>query len=184
MVEVKKFDKDLLVVFSELLLIVAYIVVGFKIIVFDYPIEDLVPLSISVLFSVIYLYASEKPEEYFKEDIEEKGKSAFKVAVCCMVCGYLCIALTLFVSQKVTEVTSSDVKEVNAVVVNIDKDKGNVLLSIDGSLEGIKNVTNSDRFSIGDKVTSISYEDQVIHFKSWVGLTEDKKRKETILKGQ
>lgn len=100
-----------------------------------------------------------------------------------MVCGYLCIALTLFVSQKVTEVTSSDVKEVNAVV-NIDKDKGNVLLSIDGSLEGIKNVTNSDRFSIGDKVTSISYEDQVIHFKSWVGLTEDKKRKETILKGQ
>jgi hypothetical protein len=182
-VEVKKFDKDLLVVFSELLLIVAYIVVGFKIIVFDYPIEDLVPLSISVLFSVIYLYASEKPEEYFEEDIEEKGKSAFKVAVCCMVCGYLCIALTLFVSQKVTEVTSSDVKEVNAVV-NIDKDKGNVLLSIDGSLEGIKNVTNSDRFSIGDKVTSISYEDQVIHFKSWVGLTEDKKRKETILKGQ
>lgn len=78
----KKFDKDLLVVFSELLLIVAYIVVGFKIIVFDYPIEDLVPLSISVLFSVIYLYASEKPEEYFEEDIEEKGKSAFKVAVC------------------------------------------------------------------------------------------------------
>lgn len=178
----KKIDKDLVIVFAELLLIIASIVVGFKIIVFDYPKEDLVPLSISVLFSVIYLFASEKPEEYFEEDIEEKGKSAFKVAVGCMVCGYLCIALTLFVSQKVTEVTSSDVKEVNAVVVNIDK--GNVLLSIDGSLEGIKNVTNSDRLSIGDKISSISYEDKVIHFKSWVGLTEDRKRKETILKGQ
>ena len=66
----KKFDKDLLVVFAELLLIVAYIVVGFKIIVFDCPIEDLVPLSISVLSSVIYLFASEKTEEYFNEDIE------------------------------------------------------------------------------------------------------------------
>lgn len=184
MVEVKKFDKGLLVVFAELLLIAIYLVVGFKIIVFDYLIEDLVPLSISVFFSLIYLFASEKPEEYFEEDIEEKGKSSFKIAVGCMVCGYLCIALTLFVSQKVTEVTSSDVKEVNAVVVNIDKDKGNVLLSIEDSLEGIKNVTNSDRFSIGDKVTSISYEDKVIHFKSWMGFTEDKKRKETILKGQ
>lgn len=101
-----------------------------------------------------------------------------------MICGYLCIALTLFVSQKVTEVTSSDVKEVNAVVVNVDKDKDNVLLSIDGSLEGIKDVANSDRLSIGDKIVSISNEDKVIHYKSWMGFTEDKKRKETILRGQ
>ena len=69
----------------------------------------------------------------------------------------------------------------DATIVSISKDT--VLLSSDGSFEGVKDVTNVNDLTIGDKVTTISHEDKVTNFKSWTGLTSEVKEKLATLKG-
>ena len=98
-----------------------------------------------------------------------------------MTLGYLFLALALFVSKKEVEVIPLETRQVDATVVNIVKDT--VLLSSNGSFEGVKDVTNLSNLNIGDKVTTISHEDKVTHFKSWTGFHTDVKEKLTTLKG-
>lgn len=98
-----------------------------------------------------------------------------------MTLGYLFLALALFVSKKDVEVIPLETRQVDATVVNIVKDT--VLLSNDGSFEGVKDVTNINDLTIGNRVTSISHEDKVTYFKSWTGLTSEVKEKLTTLKG-
>lgn len=88
--------------------------------------------------------------------------------------------LYLFLKKEV-EVTPLEVRQVDATIVNISKDT--VLLSNNGSFEGVKDVTSVSGLNIGDKVTTISHEDKATHFKSWTGLTSEVKEKLTTLKG-
>ena len=89
--------------------------------------------------------------------------------------------MALFVSKKEVEVIPLETNQVDSVVVNISKD--NVLLSNNGTFEGIKDVTNVSDLTIGDKITTISNEEKVTRFKSWTGLTSEVKEKLTTLKG-
>lgn len=139
-------------------------------------VEDIVPILLSVAFSFICLT---NLKDYSSES--EEGKSFIKRALSCTVIGYLLLALTLFVSTKTVETTSTNVKEVDATIVNIRKD--NVLLSNNGSFEVIKDVAGVKGLNIGDKITTISYEEKVSHFKSWTGITKDARRKVVTLKG-
>ena len=138
--------------------------------------EGIVPILLSVAFSFICLT---NLKDYSSES--EEGKSFIKRALSSTAIGYLLLALTLFVSTKTVEITSSNVKEVDATIVNIRKD--NVLLSNNGSFEVIEDVMGVKGLKLGDKISTISYEERVAHFKSWTGITKDARRKVVTLKG-
>lgn len=141
---------------------------------------DLLPIFISAILGGIYMKMSDRTDISSREGFK-KAKSKFRVAVGFAALGYLFLALALFVSKKEVEVIPLEVRQVDSVVVNISKD--NVLLITDGTFEGIKDVTNVSNLTIGDKVTTISHEDKVTHFKSWTGYTADFKEKTTTIKG-
>lgn len=140
---------------------------------------DLLPIFISAILGGVYMKISEQTDISTKEGLK-KSKYRFRVAVGCVALGYLFLALALFVSKKEVEVIPLETRQVDATVVNIVKDT--VLLSNNGSFEGIKDVTYANKLSIGDRVTTISHEDKVTHFKSWTGYTTDIKEKTTTLK--
>lgn len=142
-----------------------------------YPSDDLVIIGIPTLISIILESSSSKHHE---KGNERKPKSRFIVAMVFLGIGYFFLGLSAFVSTKTVEVTSSDVRKVDAVLVNTSSDSA--LLSIDGKFERIEDVSNLYDLSIGDTVTSISQESKVTHFKSWTGFTEDREEKTTILK--
>lgn len=142
-----------------------------------YPSDDLVIIGIPTLISIILESSSSKHHE---KGNERKSKSMFILAMVFLAIGYFFLGLSAFVSTKTVEVTSSDLRKVDAVVVNISSDSA--LLSIDGKFERIEDVSNLYDLSIGDTVTSISQESKVTHFKSWTGSTEDREEKTTILK--
>lgn len=142
-----------------------------------YPSDDLGIIGIPTLISIILESSSNKHHE---KGNKRKSKSRFIVAMIFLTIGYIFLSLSMFVSTKVVDVTSSKVRKVDAVLVNTSKDSA--LLSIDGKFERIEDVSNLYDLSIGDTVTSISQESKVIHFKSWTGSTEDKEEKTTILK--
>lgn len=139
-------------------------------------VEDIVPILISVIFSLICMsnlrnYSSESKE----------GRTYLKKALSFISLGYLFLALSLFVSTKTVETTSTNVKEVDATIVNISKNS--VLLSNNGSFEVIEDVMGVKGLKLGDKISTISYEERVAHFKSWTGITKDARRKVVTLKG-
>lgn len=180
----KNLDKDtvkeLLLGLAEIILlvfVVYFIASGYQ---NSIPLVDLLPIFISAMIGAAFMGISNRSEVYSDEDFKEI-KSSFRTAVGFVTLGYLFLALALFVSKKEVEVTPLEVRQVDAVVVNISKD--NVLLSTDGTFEGIKDVTNVSSLAIGDKVTTISHEDKVTNFKSWTGLTSEVKEKLTTLKG-
>lgn len=144
------------------------------------PLSDLLLIFTPALLGGIYMKMSERTDISSKEGFK-KAKYRFRVAVGFVTLGYLFLALSLFVSKKEVEVIPLETRQVDATVVNIVKDT--VLLSNNGSFEGVKDVTNVSDLNIGDKVTTISHEDKVIHFKSWTGYTTDIKEKTTTLKG-
>lgn len=141
---------------------------------------DLLPIFISTILGGIYMKMSEQTDIATKEGLK-KSNYRFRVAVGVVTSGYLFLALALFVSKKEVEVIPLETRQVDATVVNLVKDT--VLLSNDGSFEGVKDVTNINDLTIGDRVTSISHEDKVTHFKSWTGLTSEVKEKLTTIKG-
>lgn len=163
---------------STLLDIILFISIGvlvyYKI---PYPSADAAIISIPALISIVFDNSSMKQLEV---ENKKKSKSMFILAMVFLAIGYFFLGLSAFVSTKTVEVTSSDVRKVDAVVVNISRDY--VLLSIDGKFERIEDVSNLYDLSIGDTVTSISQESKVTHFKSWTGATEDRKENKTILK--
>lgn len=142
-----------------------------------YPSGEVAILVIPALISIVFVNSSMKQLEV---ENKKKSKSMFILAMVFLAIGYFFLGLSAFVSTKTVEVTSSDVRKVDAVVVNVSSDY--VLLSIDGKFERVKDVTNFYDLSIGDTVTSISQESKVTHFKSWTGSTEDREEKTTILK--
>lgn len=180
----KNIDKDtvkeLLLGLAEIILlvfVVYFIASGYQ---NSIPLVDLLPIFISSMVGAAFMGISNRSEVYSDEDFKEI-KSSLRTAVGFAALGYLFLALALFVSKKEVEVIPLEVKQVDSVVVNISKD--NVLLSNNGTFEGIKDVTNVNDLNIGDKVTTISHEDKVTHFKSWTGLTSEVKEKLTTLKG-
>ena len=142
-----------------------------------YPSDDAAIISIPALISIVFVNSSMKQLEV---ENKKKSKSMFILAMVFLAIGYFFLGLSAFVSTKTVEVTSSDVRKVDAVVVNVSSDS--VLLNIDGKFERIEDVSNLYDLSIGDTVTSISQESKVTHFKSWTGATEDRKGNKTILK--
>lgn len=144
------------------------------------PLVDLLPIFISALLGAAFMGIYNRSEIDSDEDFK-KAKSRFSKAVSFVILGYLFLALALFISKKEVGVTPTEVRQVDATIVNISKDT--VLLSSDGSFEGVKDVTNVNDLTIGDKVTTISHEDKVTNFKSWTGLTSEVKEKLTTLKG-
>lgn len=142
-----------------------------------YPSDEAAILTIPALISIVFVNSSMKQLEV---ENKKKSKSMFILAMVFLAIGYFFLGLSVFVSTKTVEVTSSDVRKVDAVVVNLSRDY--VLLNIDGKFERVEGVTNSYDLSIGDTVTSISKESKVTHFKSWTGATEDMEKKKTILK--
>ena len=144
------------------------------------PLVDLLPIFISALLGAAFMGIYNRSEIDTDEDFK-KAKSRVSKAVSFVTLGYFFLALALFVSKKEVEVTPLEVRQVDATIVNISKDT--VLLSSDGSFEGVKDVTNVNDLTIGDKVTTISHEDKVTNFKSWTGLTSEVKEKLTTLKG-
>ena len=142
-----------------------------------YPSHDVGIISIPAPISIVFVNFSMKQLEV---ENNKKSKSMFILAMVFLAIGYFFLGLSAFVSTKTVEVTSSDVRKVDAVVVNLSRDY--VLLNIDGKFERVEGVTNSYDLSIGDTVTSISKESKVTHFKSWTGSTEDMEKKKTILK--
>lgn len=143
------------------------------------PLVDLLPIFISALLGATFMGIYNRSEIDTDEDFK-KAKSRFSKAVSFVTLGYLFLALALFVSKKEVEVIPLEVRQVDATIVNISKDT--VLLSNDGSFEGIKDVSNVSSLNIGDKITTISHEDKVTHIKSWTGYTTDIKEKTTTLK--
>lgn len=141
---------------------------------------DLMPIFISVMLGAAFMGIYNRSEIDSEEDFKT-ARSRFRKAVSFATLGYIFLALALFVSKKEVEVTPIEVRQVDATIVNISKDT--VLLSNDGSFEGVKDVTNVNDLTIGNKITTISHEDRVTHFKSWTGLTSEVKEKLTILKG-
>lgn len=142
-----------------------------------YPSHDVGIISIPALISIVFVNFSMKQLEV---ENNKKSKSMFILAMVFLAIGYFFLGLSAFVSTKTVEVTSSDVRKVDAVVVNISRDSA--LLSINGKFERIEDVSNLYDLSIGDKISSISQESKVTHFKSWTGATEDREKKKTILK--
>ena len=143
------------------------------------PLVDLLPIFISALLGATFMGIYNRSEIDTDEDLK-KAKSRFSKAVSFVILGYIFLALALFVSKKEVEVIPLETRQVDATVVNIVKDT--VLLSNNGTFEGIKDVTYASNWSIGDRVTTISHEDKVTHFKSWTGYTTDIKEKTTTLK--
>ena len=179
----KNVDKDTL---KELALGISEIILLVFIIYFvarwyqnSLPLVDLLPIFISAMLGVIYMGMYDHSEIDSDEDFK-KAKSRFSKAVSFVILGYLFLALALFVSKKEVEVIPLETRQVDATVVNIVKDT--VLLSNNGSFEGVKDVTNANDLTIGDKITTISHEDRVTHFKSWTGRTSEVKEKLTTLK--
>lgn len=142
-----------------------------------YPSGEAAILAIPVLISLAFVKSSMKQLEV---ENNKKSKSMFILATVFLGIGYIFLSLSMFLSTKVVEVTSSNVRKVEAVLVNTSSDSA--LLSIDGKFERIEGVSNLYDLSIGDTVTSISQESKVTHFKSWTGSTEDREEKTTILK--
>lgn len=143
------------------------------------PLVDILPIFISAMLGATFMGIYDRSEIDSEEDFK-KAKSRFSKAVSFVILGYLFLALALFVSKKEVEVIPLETRQVDATVVNIVKDT--VLLSNNGSLEGVKDVTNANDLTIGDKITTISHEDRVTYFKSWTGLTSEVKEKLTTLK--
>lgn len=143
------------------------------------PLVDLLPIFISAMLGAAFMGIYNRSEIDTDEDFK-KAKSRFSKVVSFVILGYLFLALVLLVSKKEVGVIPLETRQVDATVVNIVKDT--VLLSNDGSFEGVKDVTNINDLTIGDRVTSISHEDKVTHFKSWTGYTTDIKEKTTTLK--
>ena len=141
---------------------------------------DLLPIFISAILGGICMQMYDRTDIASEEGLK-KSKYRFRLAVSFATLGYLFLALALFVSKKEVEVIPLETRQVDATVVNLVKDT--VLLRNDGSFEGVKDVTNINDLTIGDRVTSISHEDKVTHFKSWTGYTADIKEKTTTLKG-
>lgn len=179
----KNIDKDTV---KELLLGLAEIILLVFVVYFvsrgyqnSIPLVDLLPIFISTILGGIYMKMSDRTDIDTKEGLK-KSKLRFRVAMMFVTLGYLFLALALFVSKKELEVTPLETRQVDATVVNIVKDT--ILLSNNGSFEGVKDVTNINDLTIGDRVTTISHEDKVTHFKSWTGYTTDIKEKTTTLK--
>ena len=180
----KNIDKDTLkelaLGFAELILLVfmIYFIAG------RYPyyndLGDLLPIFISTMLGVVYMSIYNRSEIDSEEQLK-KAKSYFRKAVNYVTVGYIFLALALFVSKTEVEVIPLETRQVDATVVNIVKDT--VLLSNNGTFEGIKDVTNVNDLNIGDKVVAISHEDKVTYLKSWTGITTDVKEKLTTLKG-
>ena len=174
----KNIDKDTL---KELLLGLTEIVLLIFVVYFivsryqnSIPLVDLLPIFISALLGAAFMGIYDRSE--IDSDGEfKKAKYRFRMAVNFVILGYLFLALALFVSKKEVEITPIEVRQVDATVVNIVKDT--VLLSNDGSFEGVKDVAYANNLSIGDRVTSISHEDRVTHIKSWTGFHTDIKEK-------
>ncbi len=153
----KNIDKDTL---KELALGIFEIILLVFVIYFvarDYqnsiPLVDLLPIFISALLGAVFMGIYNRSEIDSKENFK-KAKSRFSKAVSFVTLGYLFLALALFVSKKEVEVIPLETRQVDATIVNIVKDT--VLLSNNGSFEGVKDVTYANNLSIGDKVTTIS----------------------------
>ena len=179
----KNIDKDTLkelaLSVSELILlgfVIYFVTKGYQ---NSVPLSDLLPIFISTILGGIYMKMSEQTDIATKEGLK-KSNYRFRVAVGVVTLGYLFLALALFVSKKEVEVIPLETRQVDATVVNIIKDT--VLLSNNGTFEGIKDVTNVNDLGIGDKITTISLEDKVTYIKSWTGYTTDFKEKTTTLK--
>lgn len=179
----KNLDKDTLkelaLSVSELILlgfVIYFVTKGYQ---NSIPPSDLLPIFISAILGGVYMKISEQTDISTKEGLK-KSKYRFRVAAGCVALGYLFLALALFVSKKEVKVIPLETRQVDATVVNIVKDT--VLLSNNGSFEGVKDVTNVSDLTIGDRVTTISHEDKVTYFKSWTGYTTDFKEKTTTLK--
>ena len=140
---------------------------------------DILPIFISALLGAVFMGIYNRSEIDSDGDLK-KAKSRFSKAASFVILGYLFLALALFVSKKEVEVIPLNVKQLDAVV-NISKDT--VLLSNNGSFEGVKDVTNVSDLNIGDRVTTISHEEKVTLYKSWTGYATDLKEKTTTLKG-
>ena len=179
----KNIDKDslkeLVLGIFEMILLVFVIYFVAKEYQNSIPLVDLLPIFISALLGATFMGIYNRSEINTDEDFK-KAKSRFSRAVSFVLLGYIFLALALFVSKKEVEVIPLETRQVDATIVNIVKDT--VLLSNNGSFEGIKDVTYTNNLSIGDKVTTISHEDKVTHFKSWTGYTTDIKEKTTTLK--
>lgn len=178
--QVKGYSIWEVVKFSVFTLLVIVLFVSLSVLTFyklPYPSADAAILAIPALISIVFVNSSIKQLEV---ENNKKSKSMFILAMVFLAIGYFFLGLSAFVSTKTVEVTSSDLRKVDAVVVNISRDY--VLLNIDGKFERVEDVMNSYDLVIGDKVTSISQESKVTHFKSWTGSTEDMKKKKTILK--
>lgn len=172
--------KDLLLGLAEIILLVFmvyFIASGYQ---NSIPLVDLLLIFISALLGSAFMGIYDRSEIGSDEGFK-KAKSRFRKAAGFVTLGYLFLVLALFVSKKEVEVTPLEVKQVDAVVVNISKD--NILLSNNGTFEGIKDVANVNDLNIGDKVTTISHEDKVTYLKSWTGFTSEVKEKLTTLKG-
>lgn len=179
----KNLDKDTLKelalgIFEMILLVfmVYFVASGYQ---NSISLVDLLPIFISAILGGICMQMYDRTDIASEEGLK-KSKYRFRLAVSFVTLGYLFLALALFVSKKEVEVIPLETRQVDATVVNIVKDT--VLLSNNGSFEGVKDVTSVSGLNIGDKVTTISHEDKVTHFKSWTGLTSEVQEKLTTLK--
>ena len=165
------------------LLVSAVLVLNFALVVFSsylsfkkyrefFLVDDVLPILMSVVFSLTFL--SNLYRDYSNES--EEVKSYIKRALFSTIIGYIFFALSLFVSTKTVEVTSSNIREVDATVVNISR--GDVLLGINGSYENIENVSNSEDLNIGAKITSISNEKRLFTLNLGLVLPKILKRKQ------
>ncbi len=180
----KNIDKDTLKelalgIFEMILLVfmVYFVASGYQ---NSISLVDLSPIFISAILGGICMQMYDRTDIASEEGLK-KSKYRFRLAVSLVTLGYLFLALALFVSKKEVEVIPLETRQVDATVVNVVKDT--VLLSNNGSFEGVKDVTSVSGLNIGDKVTTISHEDKVTHFKSWTGLTSEVQEKLTTLKG-
>ena len=172
--EVVKFSVFTLLVIT--LFISIGVLVYYKI---PYPSSDGAIISFPALISIVFVNSSMKQLEV---ENNKKSKSMFILAMVFLGIGYFFLSMSIFLSTKVEEITFSNVRKVKAVLVNTSSDS--VLLSINGKIERIDDVANLDDLSIGDKVSSISYDSKVTSFKSWTGTTETREEKETVLTGK
>lgn len=180
----KNLDKDTLKelalgIFEMILLVfvIYFVAVGYQ---NSIPLVDLLPIFISAILGGVNMSRFNHTEIDSEEDFK-KAKLRFRIASGFVTLGFVFVSLALFVSKKEVEINPLETRQVDAVVVNISRD--NVLLSNNGTFEGIKDVTNVSDLNIGDKVTTISHEDKVTRFKSWTGLTSEIKEKTTTLIG-
>lgn len=172
--------KELALGFAEIILLVFLVIFIARGYQNSIPLQDLLPIFISAMLGAAFMGIYDRSEIDTDEDFK-KAKSYFRVAVSFATLGYIFLALALFVSKKDVENTPLEVRQVDATIVNISNNT--VLLSNNGSFEGVKDVTNINGLNIGDKVTTISHEDKVTQFNSWTGLSSEVKEKLTTLKG-